>query len=210
MQEEILIQTFILGITGASGSIYGIRLLSKLLTRETKIYLTITEAGKKVINHELGLDLGNDEQVKDKILNFVKENKIQENKDNINFVYLPIDEIDASIASGSFLLDAMAVVPCSMATLSGITYGRSKNLLERAADVTLKEEKKLIVVPREMPLNSIQLDNMLKLSKVGGTIIPAMPGFYHNPETVDDLIDHVVGKILDNLGVKNNLFRRWE
>ena len=124
-------------------------------------------------------------------------------------IYHHFENFSAGIASGSFLTEGMVVCPCSMGTLAAIAGGHSSNLIQRAADVHLKERRKLIVVPRETPLGSIQLDNMKRLTDAGGTVLPAMPGFYHNPVTIHDLIDFVVARICDQLGVRMELIKRW-
>ncbi|WP_096200940.1 UbiX family flavin prenyltransferase [Bacillus sp. FJAT-45350] len=187
------------GITGASGSIYGIRLVQQLLKANYKVHLIITNAGWIVFREELGLDITNREAVLDE--------QFRTYGDGLN--YHPLHEYTAPIASGSYQNHGMIIIPCSMGTLSGIAQGASGNLLERTSDVMLKEGRPLLIVPRETPLNQIHLENMLKLSKVGAKILPAMPGFYHGPETMDDLINFVVGKALDNIGVEHTLFTRW-
>lgn len=186
----------VVGITGASGSIYAIRLIEELLKNDTFVHVICTENGKKVMNFETSIDI-------DK---WVKE--LQEKSSSIKLD--DISNLFSGVASGSFKFDAMAIVPCSMGTLAEISNGLSKNLLCRAADVALKENRKLIIVPRETPLNAIHLENMLKLSRLGVNILPAMPGFYHKPETMEDLINHIVGKILDSLSIENSLFKKWE
>lgn len=120
------------------------------------------------------------------------------------------DKQDAAIASGSFRKDAMVVVPCSMKTLSAISYGFSNNLISRAADVTLKEQHKLILVPREPPLNPMQLENMLRLSQVNALIMPSMPAFYNHPKTVEDVVSHTVSRLLDHIGIESDIARRWK
>ncbi|OLO42572.1 aromatic acid decarboxylase [Alkalihalophilus pseudofirmus] len=190
---------FTVGITGASGAIYGIRLVNELIRQNYKVHLVVTDAGWQVFREELELDTSN--------RNEVIEHLFQENDEQ--FSYHTLQDYTAPIASGSYQNDGMIVIPCSMGTMSGIAHGSSRNLLERTADVMLKEGRPLIIVPRETPLNQIHLENMLKISKVGGKILPAMPGFYHLPKSMDDLINFVVGKALDNLGVEHELFTRW-
>jgi 4-hydroxy-3-polyprenylbenzoate decarboxylase len=201
---------FVVGITGATGSIYGVRLIEELLQREYRVFVTITKAGLEVMETELGISLlgKSGEGIEFALCQYITGQS--ELVEKINLQYLSVDEIGANIASGSFVTDGMAVVPCSMSTLSGIAQGRSQNLLERAADVMLKEGRPLLLSPREMPFNSIHLENMLKLSHLGVIIAPPIPGFYHHPETVDDLVDFVVGKILDRLRISHQLFQRWE
>lgn len=193
------LKSYTVGITGASGSIYGVRLVQELLKLDKKVNLVITEAGWQVLSHELAWDVNNREA------NLVKY--FSENADNL--FYYSILDFNAPIASGTYKSDGMIVIPCSMGTLSKIAHGTSSNLLERAADVMLKESKPLVIVPRETPLNVIHLDNMLTLARAGARIVPAMPGFYHNPKSIDDLVNHLVGKILDSLGVEHRLFKRW-
>lgn len=186
----------IIGITGASGSIYAIRLIEELLKKDIFVHIVCTDNGKKVMKFETNVNI--DEWVR--IL-----------KETYNHVKLEdINDLFSGVASGSYKFDAMVVVPCSMGTLAEISNGLSKNLLCRSADVALKENRKLILVPRETPLNAIHLENMLKLSKLGVSILPAMPGFYHKPESMEDLINFVVGKILDSLSIENILFKKWE
>ncbi|WML34679.1 flavin prenyltransferase UbiX [Clostridium sp. OS1-26] len=186
----------VIGITGASGSIYAIKLTEELLKRGIFVHIICTENGKKVMNFETSIDINE----------WVKE--LKENYNNVKLEN--INDLFSGVASGSFKFDAMIILPCSMGTLAEISTGLAKNLLCRAADVALKENRRLIIVPRETPLNAIHLENMLKLSKLGVTILPAMPGFYHKPESMEDLINFVVGKILDSLSIENILFKKWE
>ncbi|EKY23253.1 UbiX family flavin prenyltransferase [Clostridium celatum] len=186
----------VVGITGASGSVYGKRLIEVLAEKGFKLSVIATDKGKQVFNYELSLEIDS----------FVKE--LNEKYKNIKLE--DNNNLFAGVASGSHGFDAVIIVPCSMGTLAEISYGLSRNLLSRAADVALKENKKLILVPRETPLNTIHLENMYRLSKVGATIIPAMPGFYNHPESIDDLVNFQVGKILNYLNIDNNLFERWE
>ena len=186
----------VVGITGASGSVYGKRLIEVLAEKGFKLSVIATDKGKQVFNYELSLEIDS----------FVKE--LNEKYKNIKLE--DNNNLFAGVASGSHGFDAVIIVPCSMGTLAEISYGLCRNLLSRAADVALKENKKLILVPRETPLNTIHLENMYRLSKVGATIIPAMPGFYNHPESIDDLVNFQVGKILNYLNIDNNLFERWE
>lgn len=180
----------IVGITGASGVIYGIRLLKVLNELNIENSLIISDAAKTVINHETN------ERIKDII-------KLADN-------YYEFDDLTASINSGSFKFDGLVIVPCSMKTLSSIANGYASNTITRVADVSLKEKRKTIIVPRETPLRSIHLENMLSLSKEGAVILPAMPGFYSDNDTIDDQINFIVGKILDSLNIENNIYKRWK
>jgi 4-hydroxy-3-polyprenylbenzoate decarboxylase len=198
--------TYTIAITGASGSIYGVGLLQYLLKKRHKAYLTITREGGLILKEEVGYDW----QGHQKEIEIEKRIKNDLKLKEANLHYFNEDNLFAPISSGSAKTEAMIVIPCSMKTLSGIAHGYTNNLVERAADVTIKEGRTLILVPRESPLNSIHLRNMLILSEMGVKIIPAMPAFYSHPRNIDDLVDFVVGKVLDSLGVQNNLFKRWE
>ncbi|GAA4709061.1 UbiX family flavin prenyltransferase [Brevibacillus fulvus] len=188
------------GITGASGAVYGVRLVQELLRCGHLVHLMITEAGWQVFRDELGWETDNREQL-------IKEKLQRDFPGQLH--YWTLRDFSCPAASGSYRCDGMAVVPCSMGTLSGLAHAASGNLLERCADVMLKEGRKLVLVPRETPLHAIHLENMLKLAQTGARIVPAMPGFYHQPETMDDLINFVVGKVLDSLDIDHALFRRW-
>ncbi|MCU7202074.1 UbiX family flavin prenyltransferase [Turicibacter sanguinis] len=184
----------VVGITGASGSIYAKRLIEELASKGYLVHVIATDKGKQVFKYELSLDL---------------KQWIQE----LNQPTVKLEDnqnLFAGVASGSHGFDAVIVMPCSMGTLAEISHGLSRNLLCRAADVALKEGRKLIIVPRETPFNTIHLENMCHLSKVGATIIPAMPGFYHHPQTLEDLVNFVVGKVLSYLNINHNLFKKWE
>ena len=186
----------IVGLTGASGSIYFLRLMENLIKENICIYVVASEQGKKVLKYETGVKL---------------EAQIELWKKTNNDIYLEDnDNLFSPIASGSFGCDKMIIVPCSMSSLAEIACGVTKTLLIRSADVMIKERKKLVLVPRETPLSSIHLENMLKLSNLGVTILQATPGFYNFPKTMDDLINFVVGKALDSLEIKNESYRRWE
>ena len=179
----------IVGITGASGSIYGVRLIEVLKETNCEVHAVVTKSGWQVMEYECGISK----------VDFAKR---------VDALH-DVDNIGAAIASGSFKNDAMVIVPCSMKTLGSIAHGIADNLLTRAADVTLKESRPLIIVPRETPVNAIHLENMLKLSRLGVRIIPACPGFYHRPQTIEDIIDMLVGKICDSMGIEHTLFERW-
>ncbi|WP_432645227.1 UbiX family flavin prenyltransferase [Methanobrevibacter sp.] len=180
----------VVGITGASGVIYGIRLLEALKKLNIESALVMSDLSKVVIESET------DYTVEDVI--------------NLADNYYDFHDLTASINSGSFKTNGLVIVPCTMKTLSSIANGYGANTITRVADVSLKEKRPTIIVPRETPLRSIHLQNMLTLSQEGATILPAMPGFYSNPKTIDDQIDFIVGKILDSLKIENNLFKRWE
>ncbi len=198
----------VIAITGASGSVYGVRLLQVLLSAGCDLHFTISAAAIQVFEAELGvkLDIDNfDDQC------FLKSSNTNESEDwrKGQLTYHSNKNYSAGIASGSFRTDGMVICPCSMGTLSSLANGISTNLIHRAADVHLKERRKLIVVPRETPLGSIQLGNMKMLSDAGAVILPAMPGFYHQPQSISDLVDFVVCRICDQLGVETHLMNRW-
>ena len=195
-------KNIVVGITGASGSIYGLRLVEELLRAEKQVTVLLTNAGRQVTEFETGLVLAEEPQ---QCLEQLKEYF----KADSGLECYALNNFFAPVASGSSAPDAVVICPCSMGTLGRIAAGLSDNLLERVADVALKEQKKLLLVPRETPFNQIHLENLLCLSKVGAQILPAMPGFYHQPATVADLVDFVVGKVLDSLGVEHQLFKRW-
>lgn len=184
-----------MGITGASGSIYSVRLIEELIKTGNEVYLVITNNGKKVLEYEVEIKL------EDWLLN------INKNKDLLRLC--DIDDMFSSIASGSFKTDGMIIVPCSMGTLSKISSGISDNLLTRAADVIIKEKRKLVLIPRESPLSSIHLQNMLFLSSLNVTIIPPMPAFYLKPKTIEDMINITIGRILASLNVDSDLYYQW-
>lgn len=189
---------FSVGITGASGAVYGVRFVQELLKRGHTVHLVVTDAAWQVFHYELGIDTTERNRV---LSHFFQDNEC--------LFYYEKNDFSAPMASGSAKNDGMIIIPCSMGTLAKIANGISGNLLERSADVALKERRKLILVPRETPLNSIHLENMKKISDLGGIIVPAMPGFYHCPKTMDDLINFVVGKVLDQIDVEHDLYTRW-
>jgi len=180
----------IIGITGASGAIYGIRLLEVLSAcKEVETHLIVSEAAEQIIKHETDWSL----------------DRVKALADN-NY---DIDDIGASLSSGSFRRDGMIIAPCSMKTMSALANSYTDNLITRAADITLKEKKKLVVLARETPLHLGHLRNMVQLTEMGAVIFPPVPGFYHKPLTIMDLVDHSVGKVLDLFDIKNDLFTRW-
>ena len=191
----------IVGITGASAVIYGVRLLD-LLTQldDYEIHLTISDSGARALWEEL--------QIRVNLDDFHLESLIGHSSDRV--IYHHQSDIGASIASGSFRTMGMVVAPCSMGTIGSIAGGISRNLIQRAADVCIKEHRKLVLVPRETPLSPIHLENMLKLSRLGVVVLPAMPGFYHFPKTVDDMINFVLTKVLDQFDIDTNLIQRWK
>ncbi len=191
----------IVGITGASAGVYAIRLLEVLAEHEAiEVHLTISASGARALSEELQIEID--------LNNFELESLIGVSSPRV--IYHHESDIAAPIASGSFRTEGMIVVPCSMGSIASIAGGISRNLIQRAADVCIKERRKLVLVPRETPLSSIHLENMLKLSHIGVCVLPAMPGFYHFPKNVDDLLNFVVTKILDQFGIDTKLIQRWK
>jgi 4-hydroxy-3-polyprenylbenzoate decarboxylase len=193
----------VVGITGASGAVYATRLLDLLVRAGRRVHLTVSPAGAEVLKTELGVSV--DLEKFDAGQLGLPAERIEAGP----LVYHHYRDYSAPIASGSFLTAGMVICPCSMGTLASVANGLSTNLIQRAADVHLKERRKLIVVPRETPLGSIQLENMKRLSDAGAVVLPAMPGFYHQPKSIADLVDFVVGRILDQLGIEKDLAPRW-
>jgi flavin prenyltransferase len=189
-----------LGITGASGAPYAARLLERLAAADATVGVSASNAGIEVLATEL---YGDASLPRDEVLA-----RLVEPLGGDVAVYDPVDW-KAPYASGSARVDAYVVCPCSMGTLASVAAGAMANLIHRAASVALKEERKLVLVPRETPLSSIHLENMLRLRNAGATIVFAAPGFYHGPESVDDLVDFLVQRILDQLGVEQGAARRW-
>ena len=196
---------YVLGIAGASGAPYARRVLEQMLVGGHEVKAVITDAGRKVIEVEEGLLLaGNTEEDTPAVLDWAQAGEYSGKFE----LYLHKD-VAAPIASGSFPIDGMAVVPCSGGTLGRIANGISNGLLERAADVCLKERRRLVLVPREMPVSLIHLRNMTAVTEAGGVILPASPGFYHNPTSISDLIDMVAGRILASLGIQSPVMKPW-
>jgi 4-hydroxy-3-polyprenylbenzoate decarboxylase len=194
---------YTIAITGASGATYGMRVLRALITGGHNVYLTITGDGLHILNDETGLMLKGSETD----IQYALEKHLEAKEGQLR--YFDEDNLYAPIASGSSPVDGMVVIPCSMKALSSMAHGFASNLIERAADVTIKEKRKLIIVPRETPLSTIHLRNMLALSEAGCHIIPAMPAFYHHPKKITDMVDFIAGRVLDALGLENDLSPRW-
>jgi 4-hydroxy-3-polyprenylbenzoate decarboxylase len=196
-------KTITLAFTGASGMFYGLRLLELLLAGNHRVYLLYSQAAQIVAHQELQLVLPSRPRDAEQL--FRKRFNVAEGQLQV----FGREEWFAPVASGSNSPDAMVVCPCTMGTLAAIATGLSQRLIERAADVMLKENRKLILVPRETPLSSIHLENMLRLARSGAVILPANPGFYNQPATVQDIVDFVVARILDHLEVSHSLMPRW-
>lgn len=186
---------YIVGITGASGSVYGAKLIEELLKNDNEVFLVITDNGRRVLEFELELEF--QEWIE----------KLNEGHGSLNLC--DINDMFSSVASGSFKTEGMIIAPCSMGSLSKISNGITDNLLIRAADVMIKEKRKLILVTRETPLSSIHLKNMLVLSDLNVTILPPMPAFYNKPKTIDEIVNNTVGRILESLDVDNKLYKEW-
>ncbi len=185
-------------MTGASGAPYARRLLQVLSASGVQVHLTMSAAAARVLEAELSIRA--DAARFDPRLLGAEPALVH---------YFPPDDVGAPVASGSFGARAMVILPCSMGTVARIVHGLSSNLIERAADVMLKERRPLVLVPRETPLSRVHLRNLLAVTRAGAVVLPAMPGFYHRPETIDDLVDFVVTKVLDQLGIPSDLIRRW-
>ena len=189
MEDEKNYLRLVVGISGASGVIYGLRTLEILHSMKIETHVVLSQWGEKNIEIET-----------DKTIEYVR---------SLATALYGNDSLAAPISSGSFLHSGMIIVPCSMKTLASIANGYDETLISRAAGVTLKESRLLVVVPRETPLSRIHLQNMLRLAEAGAVIMPAMPGFYHKPTSLLDLVDHLVSKIIDQFNIRNNLSRRW-
>jgi len=180
----------VVAITGASGAIYGIRLLQVFKELGVESHLIITPVAEYIIESETRFTLSQVRKIADR--------------------WYDIADFKAPITSGSFRIDAMVIAPCSMKTLAGIGHGFSTNLVLRAADVSLKENRPLVIVPRETPLSIIHIRNMLLLAEAGAVIVPPVPAFYTKPKTINDIVNHTVGKVLDILHIEHSLYKRWE
>jgi flavin prenyltransferase len=210
-------RNIVVGVTGASGAVYAMRLVETLHAAGCQIHLVISPAAQTVFKHELDLDIDLEDfsssmlmldigtKPKDPKLQALRVASGEEGK----LIYYDYRNFMAAIASGSFLTEGMVICPCSSGTLSAIVHGASANLIHRAAEVHFKERRKLILVPRDTPLSPAVLDNMKRATEYGAVILPASPGFYHGAKTIRDLVDFIVARILDQLGIPNTLIQRW-
>lgn len=191
-----------MAITGASGPVYGVRVLGELL-RKAEVHLIVSSEALSILRDESGIDwAGRDrKEIQGRIRGHFAAEGLH---------YWGERDMRSPVSSGSFRTDGMFVAPCSMKTLAGIASGYAENLVQRAADVALKEGRPLLLSPRETPLSAVHLENMLKLARLGVKMVPPSPAFYHGPRSVEDMVDFVAGKILDAMGVEHALFRRWE
>jgi len=190
-------QRITLAISGASGVAYGMRLLQALVEKQCKVYLTISKSAAMVFQHEMKFNVD--------LHHFSVEHLLGRPAPLVSYYHY--EDISAPIASGTCSVDAMVIMPCSMSTLAGVASGLAHNLILRAAEVTLKERRPLILVPRETPLGVIEIENMLRAARAGACIMPASPAFYHSPQTIADVIDFLVGKVLNQLGIEHDFFR---
>ena len=196
-------QTITLALTGASGMPYGMRLLERLLAADRQVYLLYSQVAQIVAQQEMNMSLPSRPQEAELFFNQLY------NLPEGQLRVFGREEWFAPVASGSNPADAMVICPCSMGALAAIAAGMSQKLIERAADVMLKENRPLIIVPREMPFSTIHLENMLKLARCGAVIMPANPAFYHHPQTIQEMVDFVVARILDHLSIEHGLMPRW-
>lgn len=201
MAKQIVpLRRIALAITGASGAIYGRRILEELTAREQiETHLMISPSAQKVLQVEEGISI-NVERFDPKSFGLKRAK---------NLVYHRHDDVAAPASSGSYRIEAMVIAPCSMGCAAAIARGMSDNLIERAADVMLKERRTLIVVPRESPFSTVHLKNLLTLSELGALVLPASPGFYNKPKSVADMVDFVVARVLDHLKIEHDLVKRW-
>ena len=195
---------YVVAVSGASGALYAVRFLKACLETGARVDLVASDYGKRLLIEECGLNLKSET-----VEAWLDRTYGPGERAGTVRLHRP-DDLGDDIASGSQVWDAMIVVPCSMKTLSGIAHGAAANLIERAADVTLKERRPLVIVPRECPLNLIHLENLAAAARAGAAIVPAMPAFYFKPRGLDDLADFIAGRILALLGVRHDLFRAWE
>ena len=203
LDSQLVKAPLVLAITGASGVVYAVRLLEQLLAQGSEVHLVISPSGVAVLKQELQRVVDIEHFEPRALLPSVDKAVVS------RIHYHHYQDYFAPVASGSFLTAGMVICPCSGSTLSGIAHAAGNNLIQRAADVHLKERRKLILVPRETPLSSLQLENMRRAAEAGAVVLPAMPGWYHGVQSVQDLVDFIVARILDQLGVPHDLMRRW-
>ena len=196
-------QAVTVGVTGASGALYAARTVAALLEHGAQVELVISDVGRRLLRDELG------PQATVESLDAYLRGKYGAGVGRGRLVLHPNKDVGASIASGSYRCRAMVIVPCSMKTLAGVAHGLSRNLIERAADVILKEKRRLVLVPRETPMSLPQLKNLVLCAEAGALVLPAMPAFYQRPKTLDDLADFMAGRILSALGFEHELFPAW-
>jgi flavin prenyltransferase len=185
-----MVKRLIVGITGATGSIFGVRLLEALKAAEVETHLVLSRWGQRTVEHETGLTFA-DLEARASVVH-------------------GSGNMAATISSGSFRTDGMVIAPCTMRTVATIAHGNGENLVHRAADVVLKERRRLVIVPRETPLSEIHLENLLKLARMGVAIVPPMPAFYNKPATLDDMVEHIVARVLDQFDIDAAFARRWD
>jgi 4-hydroxy-3-polyprenylbenzoate decarboxylase len=192
---------YVLAITGATGPVIGMRVLKELAS-SAEVHVIVSAQSFAIIRDETGIDWTADADagIQEKIRSFTGAEQV---------FYYAEKNFEAPVSSGSFRTDGMFVVPCSMKSLAGIAGGYSNSLIERAADVTIKEGRPLVLSPREIPFSAIHLENMLKLARLGVRVVPPVCGFYHKPETISDMIDFIAGKVLDAMGVEHDIYTRW-
>jgi 4-hydroxy-3-polyprenylbenzoate decarboxylase len=184
------VKRIIVGITGATGAIFGLRLLEALNAAQIETHLVLSKWGQQTVEHEMGLTLA-DLRARASVLHSSAN-------------------LAATLSSGSFRTEGMVIAPCSMRTAAAIAHGYGDSLVHRAADVVLKERRRLVLVPRETPLSEVHLENLLKLARMGISIVPPMPAFYNKPATVDDIVNHIVARVLDQFGIDAAFARRWD
>lgn len=203
---------YTVAITGASGAIYGVKLIDELLKLNHKVNLILSDSARIVFREELKIDLTDkSKDVSDELLRYSEDKfpKTDRKSHKDNLKVCDIKDIANRLSSGSALKKNMIIIPCSMGTLGRIASGISSNLIERSADCVLKEGGNLIMVPRETPFNLIHLENMTRLARAGAVMVPAMPAFYTMPESIEDMVNFIVGKVMDRLEIEHNLFKRW-
>lgn len=192
---------YVMAISGASGPVFGVRVLRELV-RSAEVHLIVSSTAFSILKEETGLDwqAATDRGTEGRVRKYLSSRRLY---------YWSEGNLNAPVSSGSFRADGMLIVPCSMKTLSAVASGYANTLIERAADVTLKEGRPLLIAPREMPFGAVHLENMLRLARLGVKVAPPVPAFYHRPESLEDMVDFIAGKLLDSMGIENALFRRW-